>query len=30
MKTALFLGAGASVFAKMPTTKDLVGAVLTR
>lgn len=28
MKTVLFLGAGASVFAGMPTTKDLVNDVL--
>ena len=30
MKTALFLGAGASVFAGMPTTKELVNGVLQR
>ena len=30
MKTTLFLGAGASVFAEMPTTKDLVRKVLDR
>lgn len=30
MKTTLFLGAGASAFAKMPTTKDLIGEVRDR
>ena len=30
MKIALFLGAGASKFANMPTTKDLVDKVLTQ
>ena len=30
MKTTLFLGAGASVFAGIPTTKELVSAVMDR